>query len=141
MVDWSLIMLFPGHTHLLFWSEWESDMRSSKTQSRTLTTIQRRFSYLVVFCVSASWCHGDLLCDYCISWSYALAVLVRVGIRPAIFQNSVKDSYHYTMALLIPCSVLCLFLMVPWCFLVILTCCFGPSGNQTCDPPQLSQGL
>ena len=132
MVDWSVSMVFPGHTHLLFRPEWESDLRSSTpqsrtlttrqrrfsylvmfcvcssrylgglvsdlrssaTQSRTLSTRQRRFSYLVVFCVCSSWCPGGLVCGYGISWLYSLAVLVRVGIRPAIFHTSVKDSSH-----------------------------------------------
>ena len=63
MVDCSVIMVFPGHTHLLFWSEWESDLRSSAPQSRTLTTRQRRFSYIVVFCFSYSRYHGGLVSD------------------------------------------------------------------------------
>ena len=67
-----------------FGPEWESDLRSSTSQSRTLSTRQRHFSYLVMFCVSSSWYHGGLVCDYGISWSYSLAVLVRVGNRPAI---------------------------------------------------------
>ena len=66
----------------------------STPQSRTLSTRQRRFSYLVVFCVSSSLNHGGLVCDNGISWSYSLAVLVRVGIKPAIFRNSVKNSNH-----------------------------------------------
>ena len=165
-----MIMVFPGHTYLLFWSEWDSDLRSSTPQSRTLTTRQRRFlylvvfcfsssrylgglvsdlrssatqsrtlstrqrrflylvvfcvssswyhgglvsdlrsstpqskalttrqrrfSYLAVFCVSSSWYHGGLVCDNGISWLYSFDVLVPVGIRPAIFCNSVKDSNH-----------------------------------------------
>ena len=71
-------------------------------------------AWLLVFCVSFSWNHGGLFSDYGISWSYLLTVLVRVGIRPAIFHNSVKDSNQLTTALLLPCSVLCFFLMVPW---------------------------
>ena len=63
MVDCSVIMVFPGHTHLLFWSEWELDLRSSTPQSRTLTTRQRRFLYLVVFCVSSSRYHVGLVTD------------------------------------------------------------------------------
>ena len=43
--------------------------------------------WLLVFCVSSSWCHGGLVCDFGISWSKSLAVLVRVGIRPAIFHT------------------------------------------------------
>ena len=54
-------------SYSLFWSEWESDLRSSTPQSRTLTTRQRRFSYLVVFCVSSSRYHGGLVCDNGIS--------------------------------------------------------------------------
>ena len=63
MVDWSVIMLSPGHTctRLLFWSEWESDLRSSTPQSRTLTNRQWCFLCLVVFCVSSSWYHGGLV--------------------------------------------------------------------------------
>ena len=63
MVDWSVILVFPGHTSLLFWSEWESDLRSSTPQSRALTTRQRRFLYLVVFCVSSLWYHVGLVSD------------------------------------------------------------------------------
>ena len=113
MMDLSVIMLYPGHTHWLFWSEWESDLRSSTPQSKTLISRQRRFLYLVVFCVSSLWYHVELVCDYGISWSYSLAVLVRVGFRPAICHTSVKDSIHLATALLTSSSVLCLFLMVP----------------------------
>ena len=59
MVDWSGILVFPGHTHSLFWSAWESDLRPSTSQARTLSTRQQRFSYLVVFCVSSSWLMVD----------------------------------------------------------------------------------
>ena len=122
MVDWSVIM---------FWSEWDSDLRSSTPQSRTLTNRQRRFLYLVVFYVSSLWYRGGLVCE--MFWS-----------------EWVSDLRSSTMCsgCRVANSVLCLFLMVPWWigqwlryFLVIPTCCFGPSGNQTCDLPHLSQGL
>ena len=50
--------------------------------------------WLLVFCISFSRNNGGLVCDDGISWSYSLVVLVRVGIRPAIFHTSVKNYIH-----------------------------------------------
>ena len=141
---WSMIMVFPGHTHVLFWPEWESDLRSSTPQSRTLTTKQWRFLYLVVICVSSSWCPGlwlwYFLATHWLFWSEWESDL-----RSSTPQSRTLTTRQRRF------SYLVVFWSVPhgstvdWSVIMVFPghtyLLFGPSGIQNCDFPHLSQGL